>query len=139
MRKRLKSYFTGRMFEKFQFSERQIDRYFQSAISDYKIAIESSVPAVTFRFCYDALIKLAITVCAKNGLKVKARQGHHIELLGKLSDFLENNDIEIIGNEMRGKRNFDLYSGGILISSKETEEYKKWLKPIFANAEDFLY
>jgi hypothetical protein len=69
------------MFEKFHFSKRQIRKYYQSAIRDLKIASNSKIPEVIFRFSYDALVKLAIAVCAKNGLRVKARKGHHIELI----------------------------------------------------------
>ncbi|MCK4553450.1 hypothetical protein KAU19_00615 [Candidatus Parcubacteria bacterium] len=83
--------------------------YYNSAIRDLKIALASNVPEVIFKFCYDSLIKLAIVVCARNNLRVKSRQGHHIELLKKLSEILGNEDINIIGNEMRSKRNFDLY------------------------------
>jgi len=36
-----------------------------------------------------------------------------------------------MGNEMRKKRNFDLYSGGVLVSKKEALNYKEWLKKLF--------
>ena len=74
----------------------------------------------------------------KNNLRVKSRIGHHIELLKKLTEYLNDEDILIISNEMRKKRNFDLYSGGILVSDKEALEYKKWLKKIVAQAEEYL-
>ncbi len=97
------------MFEKFEFSGRQVKNYYKSAMRDCQIASGSDIPEVVFKFCYDALLKLAIAVCAKNGLRIKARQGHHIELLGRMADFLKNNDIKIIGDEMRAKRNLDIY------------------------------
>lgn len=127
------------MFEKFQFSERQIKNYHRSAARDFKIARDSDIPEVVFKFCYDVLIKTAIAVSAKNGLRVKARQGHHIELLRKLSECLKNPDIEAIGNEMRSKRNLDLYGGGTLITEKETGEYKAWITQVFVQAEKYLY
>ncbi len=126
------------MFEKQKFTERQIRKYFNSALRDFKIAISSEVPEVIFKFCYDSLLKIAITVCAKNDLRVKSRVGHHIKLLQKLSDYLDNENIFIMGNEMRKKRNFDLYSGGTLISEKEALDYKNRLKKIAAQAEDYL-
>ena len=119
------------MFEKFHFSKRQIRKYYQSAIRDLKIASNSKIPEVIFRFSYDALVKLAIAVCAKNGLRVKARKGHHIELIKKLSFYLKDPEIEILANEMRSKRNRDLYDGGILISEKEAKEYLEWVKQTF--------
>ncbi|MBA3047658.1 hypothetical protein KKC83_02175 [Patescibacteria group bacterium] len=126
------------MFEKFAFSENQIKNYYNSSTRDFKIALESDVPEVIFKFCYDALMKAAIAVCARNKLRVKSRQGHHIELLKKLSEILGNEDINLIGNEMRSKRNFDLYSGGTLISEKEARAYLSWLKIVFKQVDYYL-
>lgn len=126
------------MFEKFKFTNRQIKNYYNSSLRDYKIASESQVPEVVFKFCYDALLKLAIAVCAKNNLRVKSRKGHHIELLKKFSEIIKDEDIIVIGNEMRSKRNMDLYSGGVLISDKESQEYLGWVKDIFEKV-DFYF
>lgn len=126
-------------FEKFAFQPKQIENYFRSAVRDYKIASDSDVPEIIFKFCYDALIKLAIAVSAKNSLRAKARQGHHIDLLAKMADFLGNKEIEVVGNEMRKKRNWDLYSGGVLISAKEAGEYRDWLKKVFKRSESYLF
>jgi hypothetical protein len=123
------------MFEKFNFSEKQIERYYKSAKKDIKIAGSYSDPEVSFRFSYDSLLKLAIAVCAKNGMRVKSKRGHHRELIGKLASFLDDNEINIIANEMRGKRNRELYDGGILISLKESKSYLKWTKNVFNKAE----
>ncbi len=127
------------MFEKFKFSQKQVNNYFRSAARDFKIASVSEIPEVIFKFSYDALIKVAIAVCAKNNLRVKARQGHHIELLQKIAEFLKDTDIDAIGNRMRKKRNTDLYDGGILISKKEAEGYRDWLKEIFIKTKVYLY
>ena len=126
------------MFEKFNFTEAQIKRYYNSALRDFKIALDSRIEEVVFKFCYDSLLKLAIAICAKNNLRIKSRQGHHIELLKKLSDILKNEDINAIGNEMRTKRNFDLYSGGVIVSKKEAKEYLKWMREIFKQANYYL-
>ena len=126
------------MFEKQKFTDRQIEKYFNSALRDFKIAVNSEVPEVIFKFCYDSLLKIAITICARNNLRVKSRAGHHIELLKKLAECLDNEDILIVSNEMRKKRNFDLYSGGVLTSEKEALEYKEWLKKIVVQAEEYL-
>jgi len=123
------------MFEKFNFSQRQIKRYYLAALRDLKIALNSEISEVIFRFSYDALIKLAIAVCARNKLRVKARKGHHIELIKKLSSYLKDLEIEVLANEMRSKRNRDLYEGGVLISEKEAKEYLEWVKKIFQKAE----
>jgi len=127
------------MFEKFHFSQKQIKNYYKSAVRDFSIASKSDIPEVAFRFCYDSLLKLAITICAANELRVKARQGHHIELIEKLSDILKNQGIEIIANEMRSKRNWDLYGGGVLISEKETKEYIIFTKTVFKKADAYLH
>ncbi|KKR91474.1 MAG: hypothetical protein UU95_C0002G0027 [Parcubacteria group bacterium GW2011_GWC2_42_12] len=127
------------MFEKFAFTSRQIDQYYKSAARDLKIAQTSDIPEVIFKFSYDALLKLAIAVCAKNNLRVKSRQGHQAELINKLSEIIKEQDIIIIGQEMRAKRNWDLYGGGALISKKEADEFLSWTKKIFAIADVYLY
>ena len=119
------------MFEHFKFTRQQVEKYYKSAVRDFKIAAASGITEVAFRFCYDALLKLAIAVCAKKGLRVKSRRGHHVELINKLAFFLKDNEIELLANEMRSKRNWDLYGGGVIISQKEASEYLKWTKSIF--------
>lgn len=123
------------MFEPLNFSCEQIERFYQAARHDLKIAANSQESDVIFTFCYNGLIKLAIAICAKHGLRVKSRQGHHVELIRKLAENFNNNEIEAIGNEMRQKRNRDLYEGGILISEKQAKEYLKWVRDIFSLAD----
>lgn len=127
------------MFEKFVFSENQITKYYKSALRDLKIAKNAEESEVKFRFCYDSLLKLAIAVCAKNKLRVKARQGHHVKLIDKLAEILKDRDVKVIGQEMRAKRNWDLYGGGIIISKKEAGEYLKWTENIFKEANNYFH
>ena len=123
------------MFEHFSFTDRQIEQYSLSARRDLNIAIQSSIAEVMFTFSYNALLKLAIAVCAQKGLRVKSKSGHHIELLRKLAEFLEDPEIEEIGNEMRNKRNWDLYNGGGIISQKEAKEYLESIVKIFKRSQ----
>ena len=44
---------------------------------------------------------------------------------------MNDKEIEIIGEEMRSKRNRDLYNGGVLISEKEAGDYLLWAEKIF--------
>ncbi|MDP3057379.1 MAG: hypothetical protein Q8N37_02555 [bacterium] len=126
------------MFKKQEFTDRQIENYFNSALKDFKIARDSDIPEIIFKFSYDSLLKIAIAVCAKNNLRVRSRVGHHIDLVKKLSEYLGDEDIFAMGNEMRKKRNFDLYSGGVLITRKESLSYKEWLKKIVLQVEEYL-
>lgn len=124
------------MFETFTFSQKQVDAYFQNAWSDFNIAAEATVPEVIFRFTYDALIKLAISLCAAHGLRVKSQQGHHIELIKKLAEYLGDPQVEVRLNKFRQKRNWNLYYGGATVSEKEAQEYLSWARPIFAKAKE---
>jgi len=126
------------MFERFEFTSGQIGNYRRSAERDLMIARKSDIPDVAFRFSYDALLKLATAVCAQNSLRVKARQGHHIELIRKLAEIIGDSEIEVLGNQMRAKRNWDLYGGGAMISKKEAKEYSDWVAKVFARAQDFF-
>lgn len=118
------------MFEKQEFAKEQITGFFRSAEKNLAIAKKNAEPEVRFIFTYNAIIKIAIAVCALNGLRVKSQQGHRVELLRKLSEFLKDEDVELIGNEMRMKRNLDFYDGNITISEKEATEYLNWAMSI---------
>lgn len=126
------------MFERFTFTKKQIDNYYRASLRDFKIAAESDIPEVSFRFCYDCLLKLAIAVCADNGLRVKARQGHHIELIQKLSFYFDDPEIAVMANDMRAKRNWDLYGGGVLLSEKEVKDYITWTKQIIEKSKQYF-
>ena len=56
-------------------------------------------------------------------VKVRNTPGHHIKVIEKMAEILDDNSIALIGNVMRKKRNLDLYSGGEYISKKEADEY----------------
>jgi len=126
------------MFERFKFTAVQIANYRRSAERDLAIARKSDISEVAFRFSYDALLKLATAICAYKSLRVKARQGHHIELIKKLAEIIGDSEIEVLGNQMRAKRNWDLYGGGALISKKEAKEYSDWIALIFAKAQEYF-
>jgi hypothetical protein len=126
------------MFERFRFTTIQIDNYRRSAQRDLMIAQKSDIADVAFRFSYDALLKLATAVCAYKSLRVKARQGHQIELIKKFAEIIGDSEIEVLGSQMRSKRNWDLYGGGALISQKEAKEYSDWVARVFIKTQEYL-
>lgn len=130
--------FDNRFFQKKKFDPRTIKKYFNGALKDFKIAFKNNDSEVIFSFSYSALIKIGITLVAFSGYKIKSRTGHHIKILEKLSQIVGNQDIEIIGNKMRKKRNLDLYEGGIIISSKEAMAYLNFVKEVINKAEKYL-
>jgi hypothetical protein len=134
---RKQSKFTN-MFEKFSFTKKQIERHYRSALKDFGIARKSDIPDVMFRFSYDSIIKLAIAVCADHNLRIKARMGHHIELISKLSEIFDNKEIMVFANDMRTKRNKDLYGDGVFISKEIAKDYLKWVKSVFEIADDYF-
>jgi hypothetical protein len=125
------------MFEEFIFTAEQLKKYYESAMRDFNTAKKGSAD-VSFVFCYNCLLKMAIVVCAKNNLRVKARRGHHIALIEKMSLLLKDQEIEIIAQEMRTKRNRDLYDGGIIISNKDAEMYLKFSADLAETVEKYL-
>jgi len=50
--------FESQHFQKLAFKEEQIDQFLKSGLHDLKIAEESDISDVIFKFSYDALIKL---------------------------------------------------------------------------------
>src|SRR3989344_3647417 len=76
-------FFESIFFEKRKFEEKTIKKYFFGAERDFKIARENKDPEVVFKFSYDCLIKLGITLIVSQGYRIKSRTGHHIKILEK--------------------------------------------------------
>lgn len=127
------------MFEKFNFTKQQIEKYWDKAVRDFRLAGSAEEIEVIFVFTYEAMLKIAITVCAHNDLRVKARRGHHIELIDKMAEILKDEKIKQIGNEIRMKRNLGLYSGGDTVSRKEADFYCKFVKQVLIKADSYLF
>lgn len=130
--------FNKESFQKFSFTDSQIDKYFKSAMESLHIAETVKISEVIFKFSYEALLKLCITVIAKAGYKVRSNKGHHIKILETASALLKDLNIKIIGNSMRLKRNMDLYSGGTIISEKQNLEYLKFVQTVLKETKFFL-
>lgn len=134
----MKVNFDTKFFQKKNFEERTVREYFNNALKDLKIAAVNKNEEVVFKFSYDALIKIGITLIAFLGFRVKSRRGHHIKILDKLSQILDDENIILIGEAMRKKRNLDLYEGGILISEREAKNYFSFVKKVARDAEKYL-
>lgn len=126
--------FESQHFQKLAFKEEQIGQFLKSALHDLKIAEESDISDVIFKFSYDALIKLGIALIAKKGYKVRSMAGHHVKILEKLSQLLKDEDILVLGNKMRQERNVNLYDGGFFVGEKDSLEYLKFVKSTFKKA-----
>ncbi len=126
-------------FKKFHFKPEEIERYFQSALHDLEIAEKDRFSEVKFTYSYQALIKTGITLLAKiEKVKVRSMPGHHVKILEKMSEILDEEDVAVIGNAMRMKRNADLYVGGELMGEKEAEDYLKFVQKIIEKAKKVM-
>jgi hypothetical protein len=134
----MKINFETKSFQKNKFNEKIIQKYFNNASGAFKIAIQNKEPEVIFKFSYDALIKTGITLIAFYGYRIRSKKGHHIKILEKLSQILDNKDIMIIGDKMRKKRNLDLYEGGVIIGLKEVKQYLNFIKKVIQKAGEFI-
>lgn len=123
------TYFETKYFQKFSFTKEQIDRFFESALRDLKIARQDKFPEVRFTYGYQALVKAGIALIAKvGGVKVRSIPGHHVKILEKMSEILQNPDVLTLGDAMRTKRNSDFYGGGESITEKEAEDYLRFVE-----------
>ncbi|MDD5465541.1 MAG: hypothetical protein PHP73_04260 [Candidatus Omnitrophica bacterium] len=123
--------FESQYFQKLVFKNEQIEQFLKSASHDLKIAETSDIPDVIFKFSYDALIKLGITLIAKKGYKIRSATGHHVKIVEKLSQILKEEDILVLGNKMRQERNSNLYDGGFFVGEKDSREYLDFVKGVF--------
>ena len=130
-------YFDKKYFQKVNFSREDIAQYFENALRDLDIAVKDKIPEVKFTYAYQALIKGGIALIAKAGnVKVRSSPGHHIKILEKIREILNDEKILVIGNVMRMKRNLDFYSGGEVISEKEAKEYLEFVQAVIKKIEN---
>ncbi|HNV86636.1 MAG TPA: hypothetical protein PKL97_06695 [Candidatus Omnitrophota bacterium] len=121
--------FEKKFFQRFEFTEAQIERYFANALRDLEIARQDPFLEVRFTYCYQALLKGGIALIAKAAqVKVRSIPGHHIKILEKMSELLHESDILTMGNALRMKRNFDLYGGGESFTEKEAADYFEFVE-----------
>lgn len=131
--------FENKYFVKFNFTGDQIKKYFNSAYKDLRIAKGATVAEVKFQFAYNSFIKLGISLIACHSYKVKSRAGHHIKILEKMAEILENKNVLIYGNQMRKTRNTELYDGGsAMITGKQSAEYLNFTEKMFASAQEIF-
>ena len=131
--------FDTNFFQKQAFDNKTVKRYYQNALKDFFVANKHrQEPDIAFAFCYRALLKICLSLVSFSGHRVKSRQGHHIKLLEKGTEILKNKNIIIIGDKMRKKRNLDLYSGGFLVSTKESDEYLEFVGHVIKEAQQYL-
>lgn len=73
--------FENKYFQKLNFAKSQTNQYFTSARRDLDIAANTEIAELRFKFAYDALIKIGITLVVKQGYKVRSQAGHHVRIL----------------------------------------------------------
>ncbi|MDD5568197.1 MAG: hypothetical protein PHY88_03225 [Candidatus Omnitrophica bacterium] len=115
--------FEDKYFVKFEFAKEQVNNTLKNALRDLDIAREDKILDVKFSYAYTAFIKGGMALLSFYKVKVKSIPGHHIKIIEKLAQLLDDKDIDDIGNIMRSKRNLDLYSGGVEVTEKECLEY----------------
>ncbi|MBI1869718.1 MAG: hypothetical protein HYS07_00835 [Chlamydiae bacterium] len=126
-------------FKEFGFTSDAIERYLQNAFHDLEIARKNRFPEVRFSYSFQALIKAGIALIARVGhVRVRSVPGHHIKILTKMSEILENPDVYTIGNIMRTKRNTDFYEGGDCVTEKESRDYLDFVEKVLQQVEKLV-
>jgi len=105
--------FEDTFFARFSFTKRQIKKNLDNALKDFDIAQRDTILDVKFNYSYTALIKAGMALLSFYQLKVRSVPGHHVKIIEKMAEILNDDTIEDVGNVMRSKRNMDFYSGGI--------------------------
>lgn len=119
-----------------KFTPAKITQFIASAEHDLAIAEESIVPEVVFKFAYDALIKIGMALIANRGYKVRSRVGHHVKIIEKMAEILNDHDVIVLGNKMRQDRNIDLYEGGGYVSEKDSQAHLTFVKATLGKAKE---
>ncbi|MCK4421279.1 hypothetical protein KAW48_05725 [candidate division WOR-3 bacterium] len=131
--------FEIKYFVRFDFSDKQIGQYLSNSLRDLEIARENKRSEVKFNYSYTALIKGGIALIAKIGqVKTRSIPGHHIKIIEKMSEILQDETINEVGNLMRMKRNRDLYSGGVFISDKESKDFYFFIEKVLFKVKEAI-
>jgi len=130
--------FEDSTFTRFTFTQQQIKRNFTNALRDFDIAKKDSILDVKFNYSYNALIKAGIALLSYYQVKVKSVPGHHVRIIEKMAEILEDEMVDDVGNVMRSKRNIDFYGGGIEITEKECNEYMRFVEDILKRIKDIV-
>lgn len=128
----------GRYFVRFSFSRAQIEQNLASAFRDLGIGKTSDILDVKFNYAYTALIKSGIAALSHRQLKTRSVPGHQANIIEHLARVLNDNDIDIMGNLMRQKRNVDFYSGGVEVTEKECEEYIDFVESVLKRVQSLI-
>ncbi len=130
--------FDQQFFKKEVFSKQQSEQYFESARHALKIAAQDEFAEVRFDYAYKALIKIGIGLISKKGYRVRSVPGHHIKLIQKVGELLNDEEVFEVGNAMCLKRNEDFYGCGDFISESEATEFFVFVKTVLKEAETQL-
>jgi hypothetical protein len=123
--------FDGDHFREFSPTPEEIERYLANARRDLDIAEKDGFIEVRFTYAYQSFIKAGIALIAAIGsAKVRPVPGHHVKIIEKMSEVLDDDEILAIGNQMRMKRNTDMYSGGTMISETDADAFVKFASTV---------
>jgi hypothetical protein len=120
--------FSPEYFIKAPFTPSEVKAFFENAQRDLMIAKTDRISEVKFTFAYQALLKAAIALIAKNKHRLRSVPGHHIKALEALAASLRDPSILTLGNAMRTKRNTDLYGVRAVITDKEAGDYLQFVE-----------
>ena len=130
--------FEDRYFIKFDFSKDQIKANLNNAFKDFRIAKEDHILEVKFNYAYTAFIKIGIAILSFHGRKARSVPGHHVKIIEKIAQILDDESINDMGNLMRSKRNLDLYAGGIEVTEKECREYMRFADSVLTRIKKII-
>jgi len=131
--------FEDTSFVRFTFSKIQIKKHLDNALKDFNIAQRDTILDVKFNYTYTALVKAGIALISFYQVKVRSVPGHHVKIIEKMAEILNDETIDDIGNIMRSKRNRDFYGGGIEVTEKECVEYIQFVENVLVKIKNVLF
>jgi len=130
--------YDSKYFTSFKFAKEQTVKHYENALKDLNIAIEDKILDVKFNYSYTALIKSGVALLSFHQIKAKNALGHHFKIIEMLASILKDDNISVLGNIMRNKRNVGLYAGGMIVTEKECKDYLEFVIDVLKRVKTIL-
>jgi len=130
--------FNEELFQKQIFDASTVKKFLREAEVDLGLAYQNSEPRAQFWFVYSSFLRCGMALMATRGYRVRSKEGHHIFIIQKIAEILNDSSILDAGDYMRKKRNKDAYREIVSPTEEEISRYLNFVSDIYKRTEYYI-